>query len=272
MDKLRCLLIHSGLPKTFWTEATCTAAYLINRSPSTSIEKKTPMEMWSGHPSDYRMLRIFSCVAYPYDKQGKLDPRPIKCVLLGYPEGVNGYRLYRLDDESPKIVTSRNVVFNESDMYKDTLKDSVACVDKHVEELQVEVKMDDPNITMEEYIRLEEEKAHRRAIVFNDTLTSEASLSCEPMISSLNNDEIDFRISFDESDDEDCMDNDDDKIDIEHSSRDLSVKQLPDLINTDVGAYAHGTVYTTYSLNEYNVYRYQYGVSWGMDTAYQFPV
>ncbi|GKF21756.1 hypothetical protein Tco_0070394, partial [Tanacetum coccineum] len=64
--------------------------------------------------------------------------------------------------------------------------------------------MDDPNITMEEYIRLEEEKAHRRAIVFNDTLTSEAALSCEPMVSSLNNDEIDFRISFDESDDEDC--------------------------------------------------------------------
>ncbi|GJY21390.1 hypothetical protein Tco_0393956 [Tanacetum coccineum] len=41
------------------------------------------------------------------------------------------------------------------------------------------------------------------AIVFNDTLTSEA-LSCEPMVSSLNNDEINSRISFDESDDEDC--------------------------------------------------------------------
>ncbi|GKA71173.1 hypothetical protein Tco_0777312, partial [Tanacetum coccineum] len=95
--------------------------------------------------------------------------------------------------------------------------------------------MDNPNITMEEYIRLEEEKACRRgkvynwetatygkiwdnedihnlgsvetefpAIVFNDTLTSEATLSCEPMVSSLNNNEIDFRILFDESDDEDC--------------------------------------------------------------------
>ncbi|GJZ75783.1 hypothetical protein Tco_0640248 [Tanacetum coccineum] len=63
--------------------------------------------------------------------------------------------------------------------------------------------MDDPNITMEEYIRLEEEKARKRAIVFNDTLTFEEALSCEPTVSSLN-DEIDFRISFDESDDEDC--------------------------------------------------------------------
>nr|GEY35216.1 hypothetical protein [Tanacetum cinerariifolium] len=94
--------------------------------------------------------------------------------------------------------------------------------------------MDDPNITMEEYIRLEEEKACRRgkvynwetatygkiwydddihdlrsvetklpAIVFNDELTSEEALSCEPTISPLNDNEIDFRISFDESDDED---------------------------------------------------------------------
>ncbi|GJZ05804.1 hypothetical protein Tco_0539597 [Tanacetum coccineum] len=94
--------------------------------------------------------------------------------------------------------------------------------------------MDNPNITMEEYIRLEEEKARRRgkvynwetatygkiwdnedvydlrsvetefpAIVFNDTLTSEIALSCEPTVSSLNNNEIDFRILFDESDDED---------------------------------------------------------------------
>ncbi|GJZ52854.1 hypothetical protein Tco_0607739 [Tanacetum coccineum] len=48
--------------------------------------------------------------------------------------------------------------------------------------------MDDPNITMEEYIRLEKEKARRRGKVYN----------CP-----LNDNKIDFRISFDESDDED---------------------------------------------------------------------
>ncbi|GJS79657.1 hypothetical protein Tco_0729538 [Tanacetum coccineum] len=74
--------------------------------------------------------------------------------------------------------------------------------------------VDDPNITIEEYIRLEEEKACKSgkvynwetatyAIVLNDALTSEATLSCEPTVSSLNDNEIDFRISFDESDDED---------------------------------------------------------------------
>ncbi|GKF06596.1 hypothetical protein Tco_0037264 [Tanacetum coccineum] len=43
------------------------------------------------------------------------------------------------------------------------------------------------------------------AIVFNDMLTFEATLSCEPTVSSLNDNEIDFRISFDQSDDEDYM-------------------------------------------------------------------
>ncbi|GKA68386.1 hypothetical protein Tco_0768303 [Tanacetum coccineum] len=54
--------------------------------------------------------------------------------------------------------------------------------------------MDDPNITMEEYFRLEEEKARRNG---------KAALSCEPTVSLLNDNEIEFRISFDESDDED---------------------------------------------------------------------
>ncbi|GKB82040.1 hypothetical protein Tco_0948935 [Tanacetum coccineum] len=43
------------------------------------------------------------------------------------------------------------------------------------------------------------------AIVFNDTLTSKVALSREPAVSPLNDNQIDFRISFDESDDEDYM-------------------------------------------------------------------
>ncbi|GJS03211.1 hypothetical protein Tco_0319719, partial [Tanacetum coccineum] len=56
------------------------------------------------------------------------------------------------------------------------------------------------------------------AIVFNDNLTSNETLSCEPTVSSLNNNEINFRISFDESDDEitRCIDDLDFFKDFEH--------------------------------------------------------
>nr|GEV83011.1 hypothetical protein [Tanacetum cinerariifolium] len=63
-------------------------------------------------------------------------------------------------------------------------------------------EMDDPNITMEEYIRLEKEKARRRDKVCN-WKTATYALSCEPTASPLNNNQTDFRISFNESDDED---------------------------------------------------------------------
>ncbi|GJR01025.1 hypothetical protein Tco_0524009 [Tanacetum coccineum] len=60
-----------------------------------------------------------------------------------------------------------------------------------------DVKIDDPTLLWRSISGLRKKK-------LVDTLTSEAALSCEPTVSSLNNDEIDFRISFDESDDEDC--------------------------------------------------------------------
>nr|GEU76617.1 cation/H(+) antiporter 20 [Tanacetum cinerariifolium] len=60
LNKVRCLLIQSGLPDLFWAEATMTAAYMINRSPSTTLEKQKPMDLWSGHPANYEMLRIFN--------------------------------------------------------------------------------------------------------------------------------------------------------------------------------------------------------------------
>ncbi|GJT51370.1 retrovirus-related pol polyprotein from transposon TNT 1-94 [Tanacetum coccineum] len=108
------------------------------------------------------------------------------------------------------------------------------CKSREILAMRILPMMDDPNITLEQYIRLEEEKAQKRgkvfnwetarygkiwydedvhdvrsveteflAIVFNDNLTSNETPSCKPTVSSLNNNKIDFRISSDESDDED---------------------------------------------------------------------
>nr|GEU33234.1 hypothetical protein [Tanacetum cinerariifolium] len=194
------------------------------------------------------------------------------------------------------------------------------------------VKMDDRNITIKEYIRLEEEKSCRRgkvynwetvkygkiwdnkdihdlgsvgaefpAIVFNDTLTYETTLLYEPTPTVSYFDDLDFFKDFENefsaivyndaqtsksnllaepilctqhinefdlkeetslskyneeeqnilnfndlfpfnviypNDSKSDKENDDDKVDIEHSSGDLSVKPLPDVTNMNVGAYA----------------------------------
>ncbi|GJR52308.1 retrotransposon protein, putative, ty1-copia subclass [Tanacetum coccineum] len=98
------------------------------------------MDLWIGHLTNYEMLMIFGCVAYSYVNQGKLKPRAIKCIFLGYLDGVKGYRLWRLYDVKPKIIIRRDVVFNESLMYKDTLK-GVGAADSGKEvEFEVELQ------------------------------------------------------------------------------------------------------------------------------------
>ncbi|GJR51100.1 gag-pol polyprotein [Tanacetum coccineum] len=48
--RARAMLATASLGKSFWAEAVNTTCYLINRSPSTAVELKTPMEMWTGKP------------------------------------------------------------------------------------------------------------------------------------------------------------------------------------------------------------------------------
>ena len=78
ISKARCMLSNAGLNRHFWAEAASIACYLIYRSPSIAIDKKTPIEVWSGSPADYSQLRVFSCTAYAHVDNGKLEPRAIK--------------------------------------------------------------------------------------------------------------------------------------------------------------------------------------------------
>ncbi|GJW69352.1 hypothetical protein Tco_0123776, partial [Tanacetum coccineum] len=102
------------------------------------------------------------------------------------------------------------------------------------------------------------------AIAYNDALTSKLDFLIEPTMNPQHIDEFNLKdktslpivmketnvyITFNNlfpfnviypNDSKSDKDNDDDKVDIEHSLGDLFVKPLPDVINTDVGAYAHG--------------------------------
>ncbi|KAG8485563.1 hypothetical protein CXB51_018918 [Gossypium anomalum] len=87
------------------------------------IMEKTPQEVWSGNPANYSDLKIFGCPAYAHVDNGKLEPRSIKCVFLGYKASVKGYKLWC--PENRKVVISRDVVFDETAMIPNlSLKDS----------------------------------------------------------------------------------------------------------------------------------------------------
>ncbi|KAG8501537.1 hypothetical protein CXB51_004025 [Gossypium anomalum] len=123
MEKVRCMLSNANLPKSFWAEAASTACFLINRSLSVAIEKKTPQEIWSGNPANYSDLKIFGCPAYTHADNGKLEPRSIKYVFLGYKAGLKGYKLWY--PKNRKVLIRRDVVFDETAKLPNlSLKDS----------------------------------------------------------------------------------------------------------------------------------------------------
>ena len=59
MEKARSMLSGTGLGQEFWAEAVETACYLVNRSPSSALEDKTPHEVWTGNKPSLSHLRVF---------------------------------------------------------------------------------------------------------------------------------------------------------------------------------------------------------------------
>ncbi|GKF93312.1 hypothetical protein Tco_0280031 [Tanacetum coccineum] len=84
------------------------STYLVNRSPSSAIGFKPPVDM----------LGFFGWLASI--KQGMLEPVKVKCIFLGYHKSIVGNKLWKLDDVTSKVVLYRNIGFNEIGEYKET--------------------------------------------------------------------------------------------------------------------------------------------------------
>ncbi|RVW73359.1 Retrovirus-related Pol polyprotein from transposon TNT 1-94 [Vitis vinifera] len=95
-DRIRCMLSHAKLPKSFWGEAMRTTVDPINMSPSYPLE---------------------AFVHVPRDEQSKLDNKTKQCIFLGYSNEEFRYRLW--DPTTKKIIRSRDVVFFEDQTIED---------------------------------------------------------------------------------------------------------------------------------------------------------
>lgn len=108
-------MFQSGLQLSFWGESVLTAAYIINRLPSSVLDNKCPYELLYHKPVDYDNLKSFGCLAFavtPVHTLDKFAARGVPCAFVGYPHDQKGYRL--LDLKTMKFFVSRDVSFNES--------------------------------------------------------------------------------------------------------------------------------------------------------------
>ena len=139
LEKVRCMLSNVELGKEYWAEPVIYASHLINRLPSTAIDGKIPLEVWSGKPvMDYDFLHVFGCPAYYHVKESKLDPRAKKSLFMGISPGVKGYRLKC--PNSTKIVISRDVTFDEKSMMEKKIEKKAEDIWKQVESDQKQVE------------------------------------------------------------------------------------------------------------------------------------
>ena len=102
LNTTRALLFQGNVLKSYWGEAVLTATYMINRLPSGVLNNKSLIEMLNSFYPHFRTSngltpRIFGCTAFVHvhsPHRGKLDPRAIKCVFLGYSSTQKGYKCY----------------------------------------------------------------------------------------------------------------------------------------------------------------------------------
>ncbi len=123
--KVRALLASGNLHTKYWPLALQTAAYLLNRTPHTSIGGRTPLEAATGSIPNLENARIFGCAAYVQIpkvlRKGKFAETAWRGIMIGY--STNSPEWLILNPRTNKIRKAYSVRFNEHERgFKDEIE------------------------------------------------------------------------------------------------------------------------------------------------------
>ena len=159
LSRARAQLIAARLPASLWAEAFRTAIYVLNRSPTSALDR-TPFEALHKFKPNLSRMHPFGLVCYAYDykckTRGKMAPRGFKCFFLGY-EGTNQYRLW--DGKKAQLVRRRDVVWGPFGGSNSGPDDSVEASDDSHDQQPIAVAMPVPPKDLNPYIEISHERS-----------------------------------------------------------------------------------------------------------------
>ena len=104
------------VPQHFWADAISTACFLINQMPSSVLDWATSFQTLFPHKSLFPIEpHVFGCTCFVRDVRShvsKLNPKPLKCIFLGYSRVQKRYRCYC--PSLHKYMVSTDVTFLEN--------------------------------------------------------------------------------------------------------------------------------------------------------------
>ncbi|RDX81124.1 hypothetical protein CR513_38237, partial [Mucuna pruriens] len=164
LEVARALLFQMSVPNVYWGKAILTTTYLINRLPTQVLNGISPIKhMLSFFPSSPLMLslrsRVFGCVAFVHSHNphcGKLDPKAMKCVFIGYPSNKKGFKCYH--PLSHRFFVSMDVTFHETQSF---FGESYLQVESVIESLpfptqDVQVQVQEVTFTQDVQVQVQE--------------------------------------------------------------------------------------------------------------------
>ena len=114
MEAIKTMIHDQDLPMHLWAEAARTTVYVQNRLSHSTLEFKTPEEVYTGKKPEVTHLKVFGCPIYVHiskEKRTKLDPSGKKGIFVGYYEVSKAFRIYISGFHHIEI--SRDVTFDE---------------------------------------------------------------------------------------------------------------------------------------------------------------
>jgi hypothetical protein len=112
---MACSMLKAmSMPSWFWGEVVTTVVFFLNRSPTQSVEQKTPYKVWHGVKPSVHYLCTFGCVAHVKQGNkhlGKLDDHNMMMVFVNYKLGSKASRFY--DPVRRCVHVSCDTIFEE---------------------------------------------------------------------------------------------------------------------------------------------------------------